>query len=517
MKLQRRNINQLKAGTTLSYVNVLLSAVVTLLFPPFMISSLGGEEFGLYATIGSVASYLALFDFGLGNAIIRYVAKYRAEHDEKGEANFLAISMILYGVISVLATIVGIVLTLNLGSLFPDYSDEHLAKAQIMVALLIVNVVGGLFLNAFSGIMTGAGEFVFPRLRIIARTLLRPAVLVVVLLQGFDSVAIVIVDTILCLVFMLINIRYCFRGMGVKIKLYNFNFKFVREIFSFSFFLFLNLVVDMLYWKAGQIMLGAKDLFAAGAYENVMMIKTMYLMISGAISGVFLPRVTQMEVRKASGEEFTDLMIRTGRMQFIVIGLILAGFTAVGKPFIRLWIGSVYDVVYPISVLMMVALFVPLIQSVGISVLQAKKMHWFRGVSYLGIAILCIASSILTIDSFGIWGVAVSTMAALFLGQGIVMNFYYHFKVGLNIPRMFAGMCKGLLPSMLLAFAAGWGLSFIPPLRDSNLLGFLVPGFTVVAVYAVCMLTFGFNAEEKELFRSITGKITGIFRRKKKV
>ena len=40
--------------------------------------------------IGALVGYIAVLDFGLGNATVRFVSKYRAEENKKGEENFLA-------------------------------------------------------------------------------------------------------------------------------------------------------------------------------------------------------------------------------------------------------------------------------------------------------------------------------------------------------------------------------------------------------------------------------------------
>mgnify|MGYP003613230898 CR=1 FL=1 len=78
-------INQVKTGIILSYVIIGLSNLTGLLLTPYMLRSLGKSEYGLYSLIGAFVGYLSVLDFGLGNAIVRYVAKYRAEGDKKGE------------------------------------------------------------------------------------------------------------------------------------------------------------------------------------------------------------------------------------------------------------------------------------------------------------------------------------------------------------------------------------------------------------------------------------------------
>ncbi len=72
-------INQLKAGAALNYVIIALNTLTGLLYTPYMLRCLGQNEYGLYSLVSSVIAYLTILDFGFGNAIIRYTAKFRAE------------------------------------------------------------------------------------------------------------------------------------------------------------------------------------------------------------------------------------------------------------------------------------------------------------------------------------------------------------------------------------------------------------------------------------------------------
>lgn len=71
-------MSQIKAGAFLSYVVVGLNSLVGILYTPYMLRMLGQSEYGLYSLAASVIAYLGIMDFGFGNAIIRYTAKFRA-------------------------------------------------------------------------------------------------------------------------------------------------------------------------------------------------------------------------------------------------------------------------------------------------------------------------------------------------------------------------------------------------------------------------------------------------------
>lgn len=103
-------INQLKAGATLSLISFGVVNLIGLFYTPFMLRMMGQEEYGLFSLVASLISYLTILDFGFGNAIIRYTAKYRAENRERDLPNLFGMFCALYGVIGLLAMIIGFIL-----------------------------------------------------------------------------------------------------------------------------------------------------------------------------------------------------------------------------------------------------------------------------------------------------------------------------------------------------------------------------------------------------------------------
>ena len=83
-------MNEVRAGVILSFLTLALTNIVALVLTPYMLRSFGQSEYGLYVLIGTLVSHLSLLDLGLGTAVVRYVAHYRAMKDRRAEENFLA-------------------------------------------------------------------------------------------------------------------------------------------------------------------------------------------------------------------------------------------------------------------------------------------------------------------------------------------------------------------------------------------------------------------------------------------
>ena len=163
-----------------------------------------------------------------------------------------------------------------------------------------------------------------------------------------------------------------------------------------------------------------------------------------------------MVFQGASNAELTDLAIRVGRIQGYIMALIISGFIVFGQPFIYFYVGTEYADAYWVAVLMMVPNMIPLVQSVCLNVIFAQNKHKFRSLMYLGIAILNVVGTWILMQYMGIIGAALMTGIALIVGQGFVMNWYYHKKTGLDMIRFWKSV--GLIyviPSFMCIITLG--------------------------------------------------------------
>jgi O-antigen/teichoic acid export membrane protein len=127
-------MNQLKQGVVLSYVSMVIQILVGLLYIPILIGALTIKEYGLYQLIGSFAAYLAIMDFGLSGTITRYYSQKLALNDKDGQENVLAVSLIIYGVISLLVGLVGYVLVQKIQNIFKNSLDRtQVVSAKTML------------------------------------------------------------------------------------------------------------------------------------------------------------------------------------------------------------------------------------------------------------------------------------------------------------------------------------------------------------------------------------------------
>ena len=498
-----KTTNEIKLGAILSYIILGLELIVGLVYTPILTKMLGQAEYGLYSLVASVISYLTVLDLGFGSAIVIYTARYRANKDTDKEHKLHGMFFIIYLIIGVIAGILGCILYLNLDKMFGNsMSIQEIKTAKTMMLILIGNLVITFPMSIFSSIITAYEKFVFAKSLNIVRIIISPLITIPLLLLGYKSIAVVTVTTILNIITLVINMFYCLNKLKVKLDFTKFNFKLLIEIFSFSFFIFLNVIVDKVNWSLDQFILGAvSGTIAVAIYNIAAQINTIYLSFSTAISGVLLPRITQMETNKATNQDFTEFFIKVGRIQYIIMGLIITGFVLVGKEFMIIWQGEEYLQSYYIACVLMLPVTVPLIQNAGISILQAKNKHKFRTIVFSLIAILKIYCGI---------GTAIGTAISLIIGQIIIMNIYYYKKIHIDIPRFWKEILKMTIP-VVIAFIIGIGLNRI--LMANNYFILLIKIIIYTCVYTFLVWKLGMNDYEKGVFlqpaKKIINKIKG--------
>ena len=499
-------INQLKAGAALSYVAIGLNNIVGLLYTPYMLRMLGQNEYGLYSLVASVVAYLTVLDLGFANAIVRYTAKFRAENKIQEQYEMFGMFFILYCGIGLIAFLIGLGLYFNVDVLFDaTMNSEDLYKIRVMMLLMVFNIAFTFPMSIWGAIITAYENFVFQKLVNIARIILNPLVMILLLSMGYKAITMVIVITLFNVATLCINAWYCKYRLDIRVKFARFKWGFLKEVSVYSFWIFLNAIMDRIYWSTGQFVLGMfAGAVAVAIYAVAIQLEHIFMSFSTAISGVFLPKVTAMVAKGNSEKEISDLFIRTGRIQYLIMAFILTGFILFGKQFVILWAGAGYEEAYYISLLFFVPLTVPLIQNLGITILQARNQMKFRSSLYVVIAICSLGISIPLAKLYGGIGCAVGTASALVAGQIIAMNIYYYKRIHINIPLFWKEISKMSIAPAALGIIGCFLLQQV----EMNTVILLVSYILVFSIiYLVVIWKVGMNTYERELFSAPLLKI----------
>ena len=491
-------MSQLKKGALLSYVNIALTNLIGLILTPFIIRSLGDSEYGLNTLIGSVIAYFSLMDLGLNNTVVRFVAKYRAVKDKSGEEKFLGTIFLIYIFISLIILILGIIMYYNLDNIFvKSLTDEEMVKAKIMFQILIFNMVIVLPGGAFTAICNAYESFVWPRMISIIKYISRALLIVAILNLGGRSISLVIIDTGLNILFFTITFVFVIRKLKVKFNFKNLDIPLLKTIFNYSIWIFLLGITSQFLWNAGQIILGAQTDTKTVAYYAVgIMLGGYYGAFSAAISGVFLPRATQMSIN-SSKEEILEMMIRIGRISLIVLLFIFTGFVIFGKEFIVVWVGESYMSSYFIAVIIMFAFTLPLILNFANSLIEAYNKVRYKVTIYFIFFTLGLVLGYYLVPEYKEIGMIVGVSTGWMISQ-IVLIVFYHKKMGLNMFAFFKQTFNRIVIPVILLLAVGMFLNTKLP---ATIMALIIKIGVYALMYWALMYFYSMNSYEKNLFR----------------
>ncbi len=501
-------INQIKTGIVLNYVVIALNAITGLAYTPFMLRMLGQSEYGIYSLAGSMIAYLSMLDFGFGNAVIRYTAKYRAEDNNEKQYCMFGMFTALYCGIGIITLIAGGILYYNIDSLFSAaLTPTELQHTHTIIILMLFNLAFSFPLSIYGAIITAYEKFVFLRVIQIIKIIISTFTMVILLSYGHKAVAMVVVQTVFNFIALGINIIYCYNKLNIKVKFKNFDKKLFKEVSIYSFWIFLNDIINRIYWSTGQFVLGSSlGTSSVAIFSVAISITNMFWSFSTAISSVFLPKVTKLITQKVSNSEISNLFIKTGRVQFIMISFVLTLFVIFGKDFIILWAGRDYENSYALAMMFLSTLSIPLIQNLGITILQARNQMMFRSIVYVLISFLSLFFQVVLTQLYGIIGCGIAISGALVLGHGIVMNIYYHNKQNIDIKKFWKEILKMAIAPTLLSICFKIFLNIFK-WNLNGLYNISILVFVYIFFYIIIIWKFSMNEYEKNLVTAPLNKL----------
>lgn len=419
-------MSQFKKGALLSYASIFVTNITGLLLTPYIISSLGNSEYGVYVLVGSIISYLVVLDFGLNNAVVKYITKYRLKNEKVKEENLLAHIGITYLFLAFLASILGLLLVNNFNLIFDkSLTPKELELANTLIPFVLINILVILPASVFVAYCHAYDKYVYPKAINLLKTVFRSLLVFLFLYFGYKALAIVIIDSVFNLLVTLGLILFSYKKLKFKLKLYKLDFQLWREILYYSAWIFLASIILKLQWQGGQAIVGRQLGAVAVAIFGVgVMLGGYYNAFAFAINSMVLPRAVNLVEEGKNGVEITEDMIKIARYILFVLLLVSSGFFLFGKIFIKLWLDETYLPSWDVALCIMIVLTIPLTQIYGNSILEAKSRNRFKSLlSLITVSVAAILAYFLS-PLYGLKAVYLPILGAMLI-DALFLNLYY--------------------------------------------------------------------------------------------
>lgn len=500
-------MNQRKLGIFLSYLNITLQSLLGFLYIPILLHYIGKSEYGLYQLMGSLIAYFGIMDFGLSAAVIRFYAKYLALKDRVGMENILAIALRCYGaVMGVMLIAGGAVYTMLDAAFSGSMTAGEVAEAKDIFLLLLLNIVITLSTMVFRSVINAHERFLFLKGMETVQLVLQPMLVVMLLMHHPSAFSVALVQTGLNLVLSLARVYYCFARLHVRIRYHYWSHELMVSFRRLALSVFAVTLIDQVFWKTNQIILGVISGTAAVAvYSTASIIYMGYMQLSVAISGVYLPHVMAMVEEKATEENLSALFIQIGRWQYYLLGLVATGFIIFGKQFISLWAGPGFEHSYIITLLIIIPFTVDLIQNIGLAIMQAMNRYDFRARIYFFTGVLNLVMAIPLGMHYGGIGCAVATGVSMIVGNGFIMNWYYAKEIHLAIASFWKQIGRiSLVTGVCLVIGYAANVYLLP---QGGIGSFVLKAAMYTILYMVMIYAFAMNQMEREKIQAVLRKL----------
>lgn len=496
-----------KIGVILSYSLMVLEILSTLLFTPFLIRTLGKAEYGVYQLVVSITAYMFLLDMGIGNSVVRYIAKYKANNQLAEQQRFLGASTIYYLVIAFITILVGFVIRLFIKDIFDQgLTENELKTAHTLLTVTALNVAVMLGTSGYFNTIIGYGNFLISKGISIMQIIFRIGLSVVALLMGYGSVGIVVVNLTMTIIFRSSIVLYVALGLKLCPCIKGIDFSFLKEIFAYSSLILLQMIATMFISMSGQILIGvllSSSAAIIAIYSIGVQINQYVQSIGSAVTGILMPGIVHLVEKGAQPSQLQNEMIKIGRIILMLLGLILTVFIINGKQFIEIWAGEGFEQSYMVSLLIITPMIFVIIMSVGTQILWAKGKHQKQTYLKLSLSIVSLIITIFLIKWNGLLGAAIGTCVAILLSDIVTMIIVFKQDISISLKGYFIGLFKGILPCLLITILVGIGVGLI---GEQSVVKFLISCFIMSITYIISMLSFGMNNYEKGLAKGVITK-----------
>ena len=227
--------------------------------------------------------------------------------------------------------------------------------------------------------------------------------------------------------------------------------------------------------------------------------------ISDGINGLFLPKVSRLVSNdNDKNESIMQLMIRVGRINLIIISLVIVGFVFAGKEFITLWVGSEYLDVYYVTVFIILTNLIYSPQQIARTQLIAENKIKYQALVNVLVNVIHVIILFVIGGRTGELGAGISIGISCIL-RVIIMNYIFKTKISIDVKRFFKECTFSLLPSIALFGVIGMLVFYCIPVLGWTM--FFTKVILVTGVYFVIMFTIGMNKYEKDIFFNLFKKV----------
>lgn len=422
----------------MSYFTIGFSIVAGLIYTPWMISIIGQANFGLFTLATSLVTMVTI-DLGLSQAVTRFISKYRAENDQESIRRFLGIAYKLFILLAFIFLISLTIVYFNVDRIFLKLTAEEIEKVKVLLSIAGLYAVISFPFHPLNGLIVSGEWFIFQKTTELINKVLNIVLMVIALLMGYGLYSLVVVNAFCGLLVIIMKLYFLRKKDPQQIKWEGFDTKLAKEIFSFSLWVMVISIAQRLILNITPTVLGITSGSKEIAIFSAAMTIEGYVWTFATVFGnMFLPKVSKMIYGGSYNPlQLQNLMIKVGRIQFLMLGAIVSVFIVAGKDFFLNWLGFDFKDSYLITVFLILPGLISIPQNIASTALIASNQVRFNALSKIIVAIISITFSYFLSLKYAATGSGMAIFIGNMIGGVFVMNIIYVRVLKINVWTFF--------------------------------------------------------------------------------
>ena len=499
--------NQIGFGALLSYISIGINILAGLVYTPWMINQIGKSDYGLYTLANSLIT-LFLVDFGLSAATARYVSKYVAEGKQEKANDFLGAVYKLYLIVDTVIFAALIIIYFFVDKIYVNLTPDEITKFKVVYGIAAIYAVINFPFVTLNGILTSYEKFIQLKLAEIFQRVLMVSLTVIALLCGLGLYSLVTVNAIAGIVMIIYKYIIIRKTTPVKVNFCKNDRSMYKSIFMFSFWATVSTLAQRMVFNITPTILGiVANSTAIAVFGVVTTIEAYSYMITSAINGMFMPKISRIYANGGDGD-IMPLMIKVGRFQFALNGLIVIGFVLVGKSFISLWMGDDFLEAYiGIFLVIIPGMFYNPLQIANTAMTVQNKVKEQAIINLLTGVFNIICSFILS-TKFGVIGACFSIFLA-YSFRALLYHIVCKKIMELNMLHFIKKCYFKVLPCMIFTIISGCIMNFI--IECNGWMFFVLKALLIFIFFVIGIWFFSLQKQERkwvfEFFKSRLNRV----------
>ena len=306
------SVNKLFKNSFTNSAAWILSSVIAFLTTPFYVYKLGLEGYGIYALFGGIVGYYGLLDLGLGQGVIKYVAKFKAINDDRSLNLSINSALWVQLFSGIMGTLVLIIFADNILFLL-NISDKYFYDAKLGLIASAIGFFFTMLTGTIRSALMGLQRYDLTSLIGVASNLFLNSVLVIFLVLGYGLREILLINASFGFVLFAIYLVPFYKLFPGLKPFSAFEYSNFLELLQFSIYIFLFKITALFN---NQIVRFFISMFAGPAAVTLYVVPMKIISALGGlinnITVVLFPYTSELE-SLGLGSKIKNLYLKSSR------------------------------------------------------------------------------------------------------------------------------------------------------------------------------------------------------------